>query len=289
MRAKPKPFPTETSPCPRALVSPSLLRARPRGARAPKEAEGLRRVATRCAHPPCAWARRARCAPRWRRGNAEGVDFAAPRDSPGDGVFRDELQRHSPAFVQAHLVHAAERELRDVLGVRGVDRRAVFQMRRRGARGSLIRSSDDSSSGLRGRLRSSSRVALPASRPSSARANAPCQGPISKDPPGARRTCAFARAGSWGAYRARQGTTSSRRRSRGGGVCHPHARGGVVRRRSRARVRHARAEHPRTLEVRQARRQPPAVSAPSASGTSTLLPKTLRVVIVLCRGGGETS
>jgi hypothetical protein len=37
--------------------------------------------------------------------------------------------------------------------------------------------------------------------------------------------------------------------------------------------------------AKRAGKPPGTVSAPSASGTSTLLPKTLRVVIVLCRGG----
>ena len=133
----------------------------------------------------------------------------------------------------------------------------------------------------RGRLRSPSRVTLPPLA-SSARANAPCQGPISKDPPGARRTCAFARRVVGGVPGATGNDVVASSESVATFtfflfVVGPTSRGG-----------HACA----TPSIRgpwrcakRAGKPPGTVSAPSASGTSTLLPKTLRVVIVLCRGG----
>ena len=250
LRAKPKPFPTETSPCPRALVSPSLLRASSRRART-KEAEGLRRVATRCA-PTLRVGAAGALRTRWRRRNAKAsisplreILLAHQRASsatsskdtarPSSRRISSTPQNASSAMCSACAASIAGRSFRRARGARIPIHPPTIHPP--GSAGAFVRPS---------------RVALALS-PRRARANAPCQGPISKDPPGARRTCAFARrvVGRTGRDRER------RRRVVGvaGDVCHPHARGGVVRRRSRARVRHARAEHPRTLEVRQARRQ----------------------------------
>ena len=256
VRREAEAFPGENIavPSPRlALLAPRVLAARAyEGSRgSPTCRDALRaHLARRCR------GRAARAVARFR--DAVRFFFAPPRDSPGDGVFRDELQRHSPASVQAHLVRAAERELRDALGVRGL--------------ASLP------SSTVAG-------APLPAS---SARANAPCQGPISKDPPGARRTCAFARTVVGGVPGATpnavlaSSTTSSSpsfsfRFDAPISRQHPCST-------SSASPAPCVSERGPWRCAKRAGRPPGTILASSASGTSTLLPKTLRVVGALCRG-----
>ena len=203
----------------------------------------------RAARPPCAW-RGGALRTRWRRGNAKASI------SPPARFLPRRVPRRAPK-TQPVFRPGASRPRRRTRAPRCA-RRA---RRRRGGLSDARRAAADPpsdpidrSSGLRGPSFVLARALPPLTRP---RARTRRARPHQAHLPGARRTCAFARR-----VVGRIGATGNDvvATSESVDACCPHARGGVVRRRSRARVRHARAEHPRTLRGTSAPASRPAQS-----------------------------